>query len=55
MKTVIFPLCISFLYNNVQQLRLIRMYPSGASEPTVVYKEQLFVDEHWFLMKWYMF
>ena len=26
------------------------MYPSGASEPTVVCKEPLFVDERWFLM-----
>ena len=27
------------------------MYPSGASETTVIYKEPLFVDEHnWFLM-----
>ena len=26
------------------------MYPSVASEPTALYKESLFVDEHWFLM-----
>ena len=26
-------------------LRPIHMYPPGASEPTVVYKEPLFVDE----------
>ena len=25
------------------------MFPSGASEPTVVYKEPLFVVEHWLL------
>ena len=31
-------------------LRVIHMYPSGASEPTVVYKEPLFVDEHGPLM-----
>ena len=26
------------------------MHPSGASEPTVVYKDPLFADEHWFLI-----
>ena len=30
--------------------RLIQMHPSGTSEPTVVYKEPLFVDEALFLM-----
>ena len=30
--------------------RLIHMCPSGASQPKVVYKEPLFVDEHQFLM-----
>ena len=26
------------------------MYPSGVSQPTIVHKESLFVDEHWFLL-----
>ena len=30
----------------VELQRLIHMYPSGASQPAVVYKEPLFVDEH---------
>ena len=32
--------------NKTPLLNLIHIYPSGASEPTAVYKEPLFVEEH---------
>ena len=35
---------------NLPLLTLIHMYPYGASETTVVYKEPSFVDENWFLI-----
>ena len=39
-----------FLQTSGHVLRLIHMYPSDASEQTAVCKEPLFVDEHWFVM-----
>ena len=36
-----------FLHGKLPKtIRVIHTYPSGASEPAVVYKEPLFVEEH---------
>ena len=40
------PLHLATMQSRKWVLMLIDMCPSGASEPTVVYEERLFVDEH---------